>query len=122
MKGLKIRAKKLSFACCLSVIKSFLFLKLLKTKMQSEIGGMIPRATRQVLERSQSVPCEESSAAGDQLLRDLVQSVLDQMRKIADAHALLLRCASKTCTRLNTAVRLYDIRDVWVNIQIVVSP
>lgn len=89
--------------------------------MQSELQAIIPRATREVLDSSQSIPSGAGGAEGGQLLVELLETVLDQLRRVAAAHALLLRCVSKACTKHNVALRLYDLMEVWSKIQAVVS-
>lgn len=89
--------------------------------MQTELQAIIPIATREVLDNSQTVPSQGASESeGSQLLVELLETVLDRFRRVATSHALFLRCISKTCTKHNMVVRLYDMTEVWGKIQAVV--
>lgn len=54
-------------------------------------------------------------------LPELLYTLLDQFRRIAEGHGFMLKRISQTCEKYNVKnIRLYEIADVWSMVQAVV--
>lgn len=54
-------------------------------------------------------------------LAELVQTLFDQFKEIAQAHSILLSHASKALKNKPLDFKIYEMNDLWVKIQDVVS-
>ena len=103
--------------------------------MQTELLNIVTRATKKIRESSKNKAiiknppqikigdrsiCEPESE-GQSLLLELLQTVFDQFRLVVSAHSMALRSFSHVNKKYNLDVSLYEMVDVWRNIQEVVS-
>ncbi|XP_069698515.1 exocyst complex component 4 isoform X1 [Periplaneta americana] len=89
----------------------------IKVQMQTELLAIIERTTQQILDSSQ----QPSMRSTPLLLLELLQTVFDQFRHVAAAHASVLRSFSRAADRHRIDVRLYEMPDVWSKIQAVLQ-
>ena len=88
----------------------------IKVEMQAELLAIISRTTQQLLDASQ-----QPGARNTHLLLELLQTVFDQFRRVAAAHASVLRSFARAAEKHHIDVRLYEMPDVWSKVQAVVS-
>lgn len=107
---------------CLALLdKLTVAIETIKNDMKSELLEIINRSTLQVNDfialHSETKPQLKQAA-----LLELIQTVFEQFRAIAQAHATLLSHLTRTLDKYNmTDVRLYDMRDFWNNVQAVLQ-
>lgn len=88
--------------------------------MQTELLAIIEHTTQHILELSQQ-PTHSIGAHSTPFLLELLETVFDQFRCVAAAHASVLRSFSRAADRHHIDVRLYEMADVWSKVQAVVS-
>jgi hypothetical protein len=88
--------------------------------MQTELLAIIERTTQQMLDLSQQ-PTHSLGAHSTSLLLELLQTVFDQFRQVAAAHASVLHSFARAADKHHIDVRLYEMPDVWSKVQAVVS-
>ncbi|XP_046385414.1 exocyst complex component 4 [Ischnura elegans] len=110
----------------------------IKKKMQDELLAIVKKTTQQVLidagggsaivpGSGVTVPVislpsqQDQSASQGKALLDLLQTVFDQFRLIAAAHACILQCFCRATEKYRIDVQLYEMVDVWSKIQAVVQ-
>ncbi|CAG2064384.1 unnamed protein product, partial [Timema podura] len=101
----------------------------IKVEMQTELLSIISRTTQQILDMSalpqQPQPAAHHDPAQTQplarpvLLLELLQTVFEQFRCVAAAHAVALRSFSFVADKYHIDVRLYEMPDVWSKVQAV---
>ncbi|XP_033211207.1 exocyst complex component 4 isoform X2 [Belonocnema kinseyi] len=103
----------------------------IKSLMQRELIKVVTRATENVREsfRNKEIiknPLQikigdrymsEFLSEGHSLLLELLQMVFDRFRLVVSAHSMALRSFSHVIKKYNLDVRLYEMTDVWRNIQ-----
>lgn len=101
--------------------------------MKTELLGIVTRTTKNIIESHKNktliipqINIENESTCitesqGQSLLRELLQTLFDQCRLVVTAHTTALRSFSHVNKKYNLQVQLYSIKDVWNNIQEVVS-
>ncbi|XP_021936020.1 exocyst complex component 4 isoform X2 [Zootermopsis nevadensis] len=92
----------------------------IKIQMQTELLAIIKRTTRQLLDLSQQ-PTHSLGAHSTSLLLELMQTVFDQFRQVATAHASVLRSFARAADKHHIDVRLYEMPDVWSKVQAVLQ-
>ena len=103
--------------------------------MQTELLNIVTRATKSIRESGgykgiMKNPPQikigdkslfEPETEGQSLLLELLQTVFSQFRLVVSAHSTALRSFSHVTKKYNLDIRLYEMVDVWSNIQEVVS-
>lgn len=97
--------------------------------MDGELSSIVSNATKNLLESSQAVTTIAITNEGSRqvdphsktLLLELLETIFDQFRKVAEGHAIVLKHFSRTAEKYKLDVRLYEMADVWSKIQTVVS-
>jgi hypothetical protein len=97
-----------------------MLLQCIKVQMQTELLAIIERTTQQLLDLSQQ-PTHSLGSRSTSLLLELLQTVFDQFRQVAAAHASVLRSFARAADKHHIDVRLYEMPDVWSKVQAVVS-
>ncbi|PNF38735.1 Exocyst complex component 4 [Cryptotermes secundus] len=92
----------------------------IKVQMQTELLAIIGRTTQQLLDLSQQPP-HSLGARSTPLLLELLQTVFDQFRCVAAAHASVLHSFAQAADRHRIDVRLYEMPDVWSKVQAVLQ-
>ncbi|XP_012254294.2 exocyst complex component 4 isoform X2 [Athalia rosae] len=108
-----------------------------KVQMQSELLNIIARTSRKIMDMGDNQPSivkppstetteikivtSNNTTTKQSLLLDLLQTLFEQFRLVAAAHAIVLRSFSYVVKRNNLDVRLYEMPDVWSQIQAVLQ-
>ncbi|KAG8039773.1 hypothetical protein G9C98_000502, partial [Cotesia typhae] len=108
--------------------------EVIKSKMQNELLNIIARTSDSIKANADKMmPKSDVSgvriinhADGDEnngqlALLELLQTIFDQFRMIANAHSMALRSFSHVSKKYNVDVRLYEMPDVWSKIQVVLQ-
>nr|CAD7203089.1 unnamed protein product [Timema douglasi] len=103
----------------------------IKVEMQTELLSIISRTTQQILDMSalpqqpqlaaHHDPAQTQPLARPVLLLELLQTVFEQFRCLAAAHAVALRSFSFVADKYHIDVRLYEMPDVWSKVQAVLQ-
>nr|CAD7403523.1 unnamed protein product [Timema cristinae] len=103
----------------------------IKVEMQTELLSIISRTTQQILDMSalpqqpqlaaHHDPAQTQPLARPVLLLELLQTVFEQFRCLAAAHAVALRSFSFVADKYHIDVRLYEMPDVWSKLQLLLT-
>ncbi|XP_034951253.1 exocyst complex component 4 [Chelonus insularis] len=111
-------------------------IEVIKLQMQTELLNIIARTSGQIIktnaekflistkiipEVSQIRMLSENNVENKTLLLELLQTIFDQFRLIAGVHSNALKSFSNVCKKYNLDVRLYEMPDVWSQIQTVLQ-
>ncbi|XP_067012482.2 exocyst complex component 4 isoform X2 [Anabrus simplex] len=95
----------------------------IKVEMQTELLAIISRTTQQI--RDEAVTNtqiqQDPSMARQQPLLELLQTVFEQFRRVAAAHATVLQSLSHAADKYRVEIRLYEMADVWSKVQAVLQ-
>ncbi|KAH0550385.1 exocyst complex component 4 [Cotesia glomerata] len=106
----------------------------IKSKMQNELLNIIARTSDSIKANADKMmPKSDVSGVriinhadgeennGQSALLELLQTIFDQFRMIANAHSMALRSFSHVSKKYSVDVRLYEMPDVWSKIQAVLQ-
>ncbi|XP_008550620.1 exocyst complex component 4 [Microplitis demolitor] len=105
----------------------------IKSRMQTELLNIIARTSDTIKANAgKSMPKSDVNGVrindidikdsnGQSALLELLQTLFDQFKLIANAHSMALRSFSHVCKKYNVDVCLYEMPDVWSKIQTVLQ-
>lgn len=95
--------------------------------MESELTAIVSKTTKSILDAPQSITSlavnlenKPTEPEPQRLLLELLETIFDQFRRVAAAHAIVLNGFNKFSEKYRIDVRLYEMPDVWSKIQAVV--
>lgn len=83
-------------------------------KMQAELFLLVGRTTEQILPTIDSMTPQFA-------LVELLQTLIEQFRRVVSAHQTVLTVMERTARLHNCFLNVYDFNDIWSRIQSVVS-
>lgn len=91
-------------------------LQQIEVEIESELLTIVQRTTHHIID---FVALQNENSK--QLLLELMQTLFDQFRNISQAHSIFLNLANKAKKTYKYDLKLYELKDVWMKIQYVVS-
>lgn len=93
----------------------------LKVEMQSELLNIIQRTTHYISDISAIQVTNDTKQAKQTALLELMQTLFEQFRQVAQAHLVLLNHLTRACEAHKVNIKLYDMKIFWAQVQAVVS-
>lgn len=97
-------------------------LETVQVQIEPQLMGIVNRTARHILQlrannlqlqQQQQIPAEEEQHP----LLELLDSLFEQFKIVAEAHSLLLKSYSNVMPRYSMTTKLYDVPDFWVHAQ-----
>lgn len=108
-------------------------LETVKVQIEPQLMGMVTRTARHILQlRERNHQQQQQLVTGgggvtvtveeeQHPLLELLDSLFEQFKAVAEAHALLLKSYANVIPRYSLATKLYDVPEFWVHAQVVLQ-
>ncbi|KAF2896324.1 hypothetical protein ILUMI_09831 [Ignelater luminosus] len=107
---------------CLALLEKLPFaVDKLRVEMQSELLNIIQRTTHYISDISAIQVTNDTKQAKQTALLELMQTLFEQFRQVAQAHLILLNHLTRACEAHKVNIKLYDMKIFWAQVQAVLQ-